>query len=445
MKVEKDVIRNMSKILRLCMFSILFCLSAMSKAEAIDSTIYKKVSYAIENPTYTNVIDAYDLIVKGRSHNIKDKEHSFETIRQYLQNDEIAIEIIAMPKSISQTLYYAFAIRKQYDAPHIVYLFDEKDLDSELNKGSSFFSDTKMSSMLIEPLREELTGVKKIYFTPAKKLHLFAIEYCNVDDRVMLAEKYQLYRLTSSAILTHRRKQRILYDSYAIYGGIDYDAIPEFEEKYDGESMKFQLGYLHDSYLAAIDIDSFLTGEGLHGSFYANEEATELSFKELSQKDIKVFFIETHGVNDSKQSVTPYPNSLMFSSSAYIMSGGIVPPEYEDGLLTSDEIATLNLSSMDLAVISACKSALGDIDWKGVDGLMSAFKTAGVNSLVMVTDDVVDYVSGEVWKSFFRNLIRGMSMRESLLNAIKKTRSSQNGFYSSPKYWTPYILIDGIN
>jgi CHAT domain-containing protein len=47
---------------------------------------------------------------------------------------------------------------------------------------------------------------------------------------------------------------------------------------------------------------------------------------------------------------------------------------------------------VDLAVISACKSALGEIDDQGVDGLMRAFKTAGVNSLVMATDDVVDYV-----------------------------------------------------
>lgn len=435
----------MSKLQRLFMFSIFFCLCIKSKAETIDSTIYKMVSYAIENPTSTNVIDAYDLIVKSRSHNIKDKEHSFKTIKHHLQNDEIAIEIIAMPKSTSQDLYYAFAIRKQYDAPHIVYLFNEKDIDSELSKGVSFYSDTRMASMLIEPLREELTEVKKIYLTPAKKLHLFAIEYCNVEDGVMLAEKYQFYRLTSSAFLTHRREQRAPYNSYAIYGGIDYDACPEFEEKFDGESKIFQLGYLHDSYLAAIDINSILTKEGLHGFFYANKEATELSFKELSQKGIQVLFIETHAVNDSKHSSTSYPNSLMFSSSAYIMSGGIVPPEHEDGLLTSNEIATLNLSSMDLAVISACKSALGNIDWKGVDGLMSAFKTAGVNSLVMTTDDVVDYVSGEVWKSFFRNLIRGMSMRESLLNAIKKAKSSKNGFYSSPKYWTPFILIDGIN
>lgn len=71
----------MSKLQRLFMFSIFFCLCIKSKAETIDSTIYKMVSYAIENPTSTNVIDAYDLIVKSRSHNIKDKEHSFKTIK----------------------------------------------------------------------------------------------------------------------------------------------------------------------------------------------------------------------------------------------------------------------------------------------------------------------------------------------------------------------------
>ena len=127
------------------------------------------------------------------------------------------------------------------------------------------------------------------------------------------------------------------------------------------------------------------------------------------------------------------------------MEGGILSDGFDDGLLTCQEIAVKDMSKIDLAVISACKSGLGDIDWMGVNGLMRSFKTAGVNSLIMTIDDVLDYVSGEIWKFFFMNLLHGMSKYESLLNAIKAVKNLHGGIYSSPKYWSSYILIDGID
>ena len=135
----------------------------------------------------------------------------------------------------------------------------------------------------------------------------------------------------------------------------------------------------------------------------------------------------------------------MFAGSSYIMDGGIVPKGYDDGLLTCEEIAVEDMSNIDLAIISACKSGLGDITWKGVNGLMRSFKAAGVNSLIMTTNDVLDYLSGEIWKLFFRNLLQGNSKYESLLNAIKVARTFHDGIYSFPKFWSSYILIDGID
>lgn len=127
------------------------------------------------------------------------------------------------------------------------------------------------------------------------------------------------------------------------------------------------------------------------------------------------------------------------------MDAGIVPQGSEDGLITEDEIAKLDLSNIDLAVISACKSGLGNIKWDGVHGLMRGFKQAGVNSLVMTLDDVDDKVSGQLWIQFFRNLTAGQSKREALLNGIKYIRTMDNGAYSHPKSWTPFILIDGMD
>ena len=415
-----------------------------SHAESNNSPITETIKHAIEYPTHPNIIDAYNNIIHYRSLNTDVCRLSFDSIRQSLNDDEIAIELFALPRGNKKVDYIAFSVRSQYEAPHICHLFNEDELNYELEKGEELFRETKVASLLLEPLREELDGVKRMYLTPAGNLHLFAIEYCNVEDGVMLGEKYEFYRLTSSAMLIRHKDKREHYNSYAIYGGIDFDVPPKYVERYKGEPKKCQMGYLQDSYLAALDVHRFLTKEGLQGTLYANEDATEQSFKSLP-KNKQLFFIETHGVVSLCHAKTNYPNALMFAGSSYVMEGGVVPEGYEDGLLTTEEIVTLDLSSIDMAVISACKSAIGDIDCKGVEGLMRSFKTAGVYSLVMTTDDVVDYVSGEVWKTFFRNLMQGKSKRESLLNAIKDVSSSHGGFYSSPKYWTPFILIDGVD
>ena len=433
----------MSKRYVILLYALLLCSSIQVHGESELSFICKLVNYAINNSSNINKMEAYNYIIKNRS-SIATDSCSFRLVKQSLNDDEIAIELFALSRDNDSVEYIAFSVRNQYEVPHICHLFNEEALDIELGKGEAIFKDTKLASLLLEPLREELIGVKKIYFTPAGKLHLFAIEYCNIEDGVMLGEKYEFYRLTSSAMLTHHKDKRVHFNSYVIYGGIDFDVLPKYEERYEGELKKCKMGYLQDSYLAALEVHRFFTKEGLQGTLYANENATEHSFKSLP-KNNQIFFIETHGVVSPHHAKTNYPNALMFAGSSYVMEGGVVPEGYEDGLLTTEEIATMDLSSIDLAVISACKSALGDFDWKGVNGLMRSFKTAGVNSLVMTTDDVVDYVSGEVWKTFFRNLLQGKSKRESLLNAIKDVRTSHDGFYSPPKYWTPFLLIDAID
>lgn len=361
-----------------------------------------------------------------------------------LCNDEIVIETFTLQEK-GRVEYMASVLKSSYDAPHVICLFNETKLAHEMERGEAIFTDTVIAAMLLNPLKEELDGVKKIFFIPSGKLHLFAIEYCNAGKGQMLADKYDFYRLTTSNILTHRDEKNSKSTSYVIFGGIDFDMTPNFEEQYEGNMQMCRYGYLQDSYEAALNIHNYLTEIGFHGMIYANEKATESAFKTLPWKDIRFFLIETHGVVVPKRGKRINPDALMLAGASYVMEGGIVPTGAEDGLLTIEDITNLDMSHVDLAVISACKSALGGIDNQGVKGLMSAFKAAGVNSLVMTTDDVVDYVSGEVWKEFFRNIANGMSKRESLLNAVKHIKTIHDGFYSSPKFWTPFVLIDGTN
>lgn len=278
------------------------------------------------------------------------------------------------------------------------------------------------------------------------------MEYCVDTNGKMFCENYEVYRLTSSALLANRKQHR-KYHNFSIWGGIELEAeLPYDDADADLEPYRNMLPYLEDSYIAAESITKELEGKGKNVTFLHNEYATETNFKALSGKNINAFLIETHGIFTKECSITPKNgtnapldnHALALYGAAFTMDAGIVPQGQEDGLITENEIAELDFSNIDLAVISACKSGLGNVKWDGVHGLMRGFKQAGVNSLVMTLDDVVDYVSGQLWIQLFRNLTNCQSKREALINGIKYIKTMDDGAFSHPKYWTPFILIDGI-
>ena len=117
---------------------------------------------------------------------------------------------------------------------------------------------------------------------------------------------------------------------------------------------------------------------------------------------------------------------------------------FEDGIATASEIAKLNFQDLDLVVLSACETGLGDLEGDGVFGLQRGFKKAGANSILMSLWEVNDEATQILMTQFYKNLVSGQSKRQSLRSAQKYLREYNNGCYHEPKYWAAFILLDGI-
>ena len=102
----------------------------------------------------------------------------------------------------------------------------------------------------------------------------------------------------------------------------------------------------------------------------------------------------------------------------------------------------MNLRQCDLAVLSACETALGKLGGDGVFGLQRGFKNAGVMSLLMSLRNVSDASTAQLMVSFYRYLLEGKTKREALVKAQEELRQ-QPGF-SDPKYWAAFILLDAL-
>jgi CHAT domain-containing protein len=94
-------------------------------------------------------------------------------------------------------------------------------------------------------------------------------------------------------------------------------------------------------------------------------------------------------------------------------------PRGPDGLLTAEELCDLDLSGLELAVLSACETGLGHVaGGEGVWGLHRALSLAGARTTVSSLWKVDDRATAALMTEFYRQFLAGdCSKAEALRNA----------------------------
>src|SRR5580698_602825 len=101
------------------------------------------------------------------------------------------------------------------------------------------------------------------------------------------------------------------------------------------------------------------------------------------------------------------------------------PIGQDDGILTALEVAELDLSNVELAVLSACETGLGQVaGGEGLLGLQRAFQVAGAHSVVASLWKVDDERTRALMTGFYENLWRknqspAQALREAQLSMLR--------------------------
>jgi CHAT domain-containing protein len=107
--------------------------------------------------------------------------------------------------------------------------------------------------------------------------------------------------------------------------------------------------------------------------------------------------------------------------SGLVLAGANRPaePDRDDGILTALEVAELDLRGVELAVLSACETGLGEVaGGEGLLGLQRAFQVAGAQSVVASLWQVDDESTRKLMERFYENLWHNkMSKLEALRQA----------------------------
>ena len=421
----------------------------------------------------------------------------YNQISANLSEDEIAIEFATTGGGLDDYLI-ALVLKKDWDDPLCVILGYQRDFVKYLSNNSTNIDNTYNSKELSIKIWDDIINyahIKEgdnIYFSPDGIIYQLGIEYLPADDGRIMSEKYNIRRLSSTKELCFR-ENRPPYTSATLYGGLSYDinliemkdessryvsnldiTTDRVEKKLiDGmeRTDRWGLTPLPASLLEVDRIEEILTENNQKVIKYTDVKGNEESFKALSGNSPHVLHIATHGIFikktkeeieselylksfiglDDKTKVIDYSmsrTSLALAGAMLALNKREIPEGVEDGLLTAKEISQLDLRNVDLAVLSACETGLGDITSDGVAGLQRGFKNAGAKSIVMSLWKVNDEATQLLMTEFYKNLMNGKTKSESLKEAQRYLRDyEQDGekIFSSPLYWASFILLDGLN
>ena len=412
---------------------------------------------------------------------------SWKDVQKGLSDGDMAVEFISFPKfGVDSILeregvqYVALTLKKGYDKPKMITLFEESELDAIPE--NRWYADTALCHLVWGQLGDELRGVKNVYFSPDGALYNIGIEHLPCSATENMGERHNMFRLSSTRELAIGREQPSAKSS-VLYGGLQYYVPPTELLAYNQKkgyswrtASRDVFEPLPETKTEVENISALLKGHNYDApAIYAGDEGTEESFKALSGKRTRIIHLATHGCyitpdeadrqrkSDMQQRLAILrvgnDNALgteedeALTRSYLAMSGGkmcwtsdTIPEGLDDGLLTAQEISRLDLRGCDLVVLSACETGLGDITSEGVMGLQRGFKKAGVQSIVMSLWKVADRPTQEFMTEFYRHLTAGEGKRASFLAAQhflkEKYPTNLPNDDGRPPYWASFIILD---
>ncbi|MBE9098235.1 tetratricopeptide repeat protein [filamentous cyanobacterium LEGE 07170] len=343
----------------------------------------------------------------------------------------------------------------------------------------------ELDAMLMQPIRELTGEATHLLMSPDGALNLIPFSALMDESNTYLAERYTFTYLTSGRDLLRLQRETAPGQGPVLVANPDYGAIPPSPPYQGGNQAQrppYQGGFRGISNQRSSDFGSLNTFAPLPGTeeeaaaiapllsnplVLDGADATEEALKQVDRPSI--LHIATHGFFLQDQDCLAVPNTRS-GREAFVdiistddvdcvptprnvenplLRSGLVfagvnqrdqfPDGSEDGVLTAQEVAQMNLRGTQLVVLSACETGLGNVvNGGGVYGLRRAFVLAGAESQLMSLWKVDDFGTSELMQGYYERITRGMGRSEALREVQRELLDT--GAYQHPYYWAGFIF-----
>jgi CHAT domain-containing protein/tetratricopeptide (TPR) repeat protein len=351
-----------------------------------------------------------------------------------------------------------------------------------------------LREILWDPIAPHLASATLIFVSPDSFIGTLPFEIMKGQDGSYLVESLRFVYMQDVAAIRSTRERMPELDSLLCAGGLDFDRRAEWKPPDKGSRAAAAPGAVlmaaplrgaegrgdffrawaplpgmkeEASAIGALH-EAFWGGQGRRLLLEADEASEERLKREMPR--YAVVHLATHGffqsaglpslwdqaleqtreqrkpreLHEEERLVGNHPGLL----SGVVCSGAnAVPLEgRDDGYLTAEEASWLDLSGVELVVLSACETGLGrPQSGEGLIGLRRALRSAGAKTVVTSLWQVPDRSTSRLMQSFYLNLwVKKMGRLEALHAAQIEMLARNRTEHGDGRPWTwGAFVLDG--
>lgn len=407
---------------------------------------------------------------------IDNLQSDFHTIRNMLSEDEVVIEIGQMNRVYDfenkswSNWYYAFIVSREFNRPKFIELCFEKEIQEVLNyyggrgieKAYSSLEEGHLYELLLRKLLPEINGSSRVYISASGILNIVNFGAISLDNKNKLSDITEVRNVDNTANIKElKAENNRLKTPLFLFGGIDYGSFGDESDLIDNNSESRSIdkwSALAGTLSEVREIDSVFKQNKYKSKLILGKNATEQSLRSLTeQPEPFILHIATHGysvqnkhsdnlngpMNNAETSFVPplYKSGIILANSNIHSKSNFNADNLSntDGILTAAEISSMDLTTCELIVLSACETGLGEIQGgEGIFGVQRAFKIAGVNKTLVSLWEVPDKETKELFILFYQSLLENKSSSE----ALKIAQQTMAKKYDNLYFWAAFILIE---
>jgi tetratricopeptide (TPR) repeat protein len=419
-----------------------------------------------------------------------------EDVKGALPNDTVLVEYVRYSHYLGKSKFeshYGAIVLSAVAPPRWVALGSARDIDAALKRYQRLVrkaSDDEIAAILRkvynevwEPVEQTFpTGTNRVVVSPDGELNFLSFATLLDREKGFVAEKYLIQYVTSGRDLL-REPQPTLSKQVIVMANPKFDrhiqlasddppsedsSVLRGAEKRDIEDLSFEelggtekesaqlllkfghwgwqagsfsgsdvnkraLLYLHSPYILHL---------ATHGFFEPEDSSSEANQNEFQSPGVK------SDLTKSRFFKNPMHRSGLALAGANTTIAawkrGEAPPIEEDGILTAEDVSTLDLKGTWLVTLSACDTGSGEARaGEGVMGLRRGFVEAGAQNLLMSLWPISDEFTVQIMSDFYESAHQSGNAPEALAKVqrdwLVKLRKEQ-GLASAVNLAGPFIM-----
>jgi len=334
---------------------------------------------------------------------------------------------------------------------------------------------------VVEPLIKQTSTNNILFISPEDNFNFLPITALASLDGKFVAESKNI---TYVATARDFAKEPICFPPYlnlSIFYNPSFDFTAGYSENTtksasvnSDQFSKINLPLLPGTKEEALLIENIATNNSIAVTRYEGTNASENNLKSLCGQDI--IHLGTHGfylksfhpaqplsrglkVVSSQADSNQISNAISgvdpMRSSGIALSGAqktlnywannIAPAALNDGIITAEEVAALNLNKTWLVTLSACETGRGESkSGEGVFGLRRAFFIAGAQNLLMTLWPVSDEVTPKIMADFYSEVFKTSDAAGSLAKVQREwlmKLQKEKGLLAAVRDAGPFAMV----